>query len=92
MELDGFTMKGFHMESLDYLHHDDTDQKCRPDNSVHVEGFELEHFVDAEPRGGLRFEHRDTKKNAYKQSLIHSGITPGYDAKKGVIYSEYYMN
>ncbi len=34
----------------------------------------------------------DTKKNQYKQSLIHSGITPGYDAKKGVIYAEYYMN
>lgn len=34
----------------------------------------------------------DTKKSHYKQSLIHSGITPGYDAKKGVIFSEYYMN
>lgn len=34
----------------------------------------------------------DTKRNHYKQSLIHSGITPGYDAKKGVIFAENYMN
>jgi hypothetical protein len=34
----------------------------------------------------------DAKKNRYKQTLISSGIKPSYDAKKGVIFSEYYMN
>jgi len=34
----------------------------------------------------------DTKKNAYKKSLIHSGIKPGYDAKKGILFAKGYMN
>lgn len=34
----------------------------------------------------------DTKKYAYKKSLLHSGIKPAYDAKKGVIFRENYMN
>ncbi len=34
----------------------------------------------------------DTKANPYKKSLIHSGVKPGYDAKKGILFSKGYMN
>ena len=34
----------------------------------------------------------DTKKYSYKRALIHSGVKPSYDAKKGVLYREQYMN
>lgn len=34
----------------------------------------------------------DAKKYNYKQSLIHRGIKPGYDSKKGVIFRKKYLN
>lgn len=34
----------------------------------------------------------DTRKFAYKQHLIHIGIKPGYDAKKGVIFNKNIAN
>lgn len=34
----------------------------------------------------------DTNKYRYKQYCIHRGIKPGYDAKKGVIFKEDYLN
>ena len=34
----------------------------------------------------------DTKTYAYKQYLIHKGIKPGYDAKKGVIFTKQHLN
>lgn len=34
----------------------------------------------------------DAKKYQYKQTLINSGINPGYDAKKGVLFVENYLN
>lgn len=34
----------------------------------------------------------DTKRNRYKQDLLISGIDPGYDAKKGVLFVDNYMN
>ncbi len=34
----------------------------------------------------------DTKINAYKRSLIHSGVKPGYDAKKGILFAKGYLN
>lgn len=34
----------------------------------------------------------DTKTFPYKQYCIHRGIKPGYDAKKGVIFREDYLN
>ncbi len=34
----------------------------------------------------------DTKKFPYKQHLIHKGIKPGYDAKKGIIFRTDYLN
>ena len=30
--------------------------------------------------------------DAYKQYLIHIGIKPGYDAKKGVIFTKQHLN
>lgn len=34
----------------------------------------------------------DCKKNGYKQFFVHSGITPVYDAKKGIIFGKNYLN
>ncbi len=34
----------------------------------------------------------DTKLYPYKQYCIHRGINPGYDAKKGVIFKDDYLN
>lgn len=34
----------------------------------------------------------DTREYRYKQYLIHRGIKPGYDAKKGIIYNKYHLN
>ncbi len=34
----------------------------------------------------------DCKTFNYKQFLIHSGTKPGYDAKKGIIFSKNYLN
>ncbi len=34
----------------------------------------------------------DTKEYDYKQYLIHKGIKPGYDAKKGIIFNKYHLN
>lgn len=34
----------------------------------------------------------DAKHFSYKQFLIHKGVKPGYDAKKGVIYRNDYLN
>ena len=47
---------------------------------------ELKHAI------GCKIFIIDTKKNAYKKSLIHSGIKPGYDAKKGILFAKGYMN
>lgn len=34
----------------------------------------------------------DAKRYNYKQALIHRGIKPGYDSKKGVIFRKKYLN
>lgn len=34
----------------------------------------------------------DTRDYPYKQYLIHKGIKPGYDAKKGVIFNKSHLN
>lgn len=34
----------------------------------------------------------DTRQYPYKQFLIHKGIKPGYDAKKGVIFKKHHLN
>ena len=34
----------------------------------------------------------DTKTYNYKQALIHRGVKPGYDSKKGVIFRKKYLN
>ncbi len=34
----------------------------------------------------------DTIQYPYKQYLIHKGIMPGYDAKKGIIYNKPQLN
>ena len=34
----------------------------------------------------------DGKSYDYKQALIHRGIQPGYDAKKGIIFQKGYLN
>jgi hypothetical protein len=34
----------------------------------------------------------DTRAYSYKQYLIHKGIKPGYDAKKGVIFTKQHLN
>lgn len=34
----------------------------------------------------------DAKKYSYKQHLIHSGIKPGYDAKKGILFNKNMLN
>lgn len=34
----------------------------------------------------------DCKLNPYKQFLIHNGVSPDYDAKKGIIFSKNYLN
>jgi len=34
----------------------------------------------------------NARKFAYKQSLLHRGINPGYDAKKGIIFRKGYLN
>ena len=47
---------------------------------------ELKHAI------GCKIYIVDTKKNAYKKSLIHTGIKPGYDAKKGILFAKGYMN
>jgi len=34
----------------------------------------------------------DARKYPYKQGLIHRGVKPGYDAKKGIIFRKGYLN
>ncbi len=34
----------------------------------------------------------DTRKYNYKQYLIHRGMTPGYDAQKGIIFQKNILN
>lgn len=34
----------------------------------------------------------DSRKFPYKQSLIHRGIKPGFDSKKGIIFRKGYLN
>ena len=34
----------------------------------------------------------DAKSYGYKQHLIHRGVRPGYDAKKGIIFRKGYLN
>lgn len=34
----------------------------------------------------------DAKKNPYKRSLLHNGVKPDYDAKKGIIFNQSYFN
>lgn len=34
----------------------------------------------------------DVKSFPYKQAVIHKGIKPGYDAKKGIIFRKDYLN
>ncbi len=34
----------------------------------------------------------DAKTYNYKQALIHRGVTPGYDAKKGILFRTGYLN
>lgn len=41
---------------------------------------------------GCRIYIIDTKKNSYKQTLIHQGIKPGFDSKKGIIFRKGYLN
>lgn len=34
----------------------------------------------------------DAKSYPYKQSLIHRGVKPGFDAKKGILFRKGYLN
>lgn len=34
----------------------------------------------------------DVKLNEYKQYLIHKGLQPGYDAKKGILFAKHLSN
>jgi len=34
----------------------------------------------------------DAKIYNYKQALIHRGVRPGYDAKKGILFRKGYLN
>ncbi len=34
----------------------------------------------------------DAKNYPYKQGLIHRGVKPGYDARKGVLFRKGYLN
>jgi len=34
----------------------------------------------------------DSRTYDYKQALLHRGIKPGYDAKKGIIFRKGYLN
>jgi len=34
----------------------------------------------------------DAKSFSYKRALIHRGVKPGYDAKKGIIFRKGYLN
>lgn len=34
----------------------------------------------------------DTREHKYKQFLIHRGLQPGYDAKKGILFAKYLSN
>lgn len=34
----------------------------------------------------------DAKTYSYKQALIHRGVMPGYDAKKGILFRKGYLN
>jgi len=34
----------------------------------------------------------DARTFSYKQGLIHRGVKPGYDAKKGIIFRKGYLN
>ncbi len=34
----------------------------------------------------------DARSYNYKQTLIHRGIKPGYDAKKGILFRKGYLN
>jgi len=41
---------------------------------------------------GCKIYFIDSRTYSYKQALIHRGIKPGYDAKKGIIFRKGYLN
>jgi len=41
---------------------------------------------------GCKIYFIDSKTYLYKQALIHRGVKPGYDAKKGIIFRKGYLN
>ena len=47
---------------------------------------ELEHAI------GCKVYIIDAKSFNYKQALIHRGIKPGYDSKKGILFRKGYLN
>src|SRR5690606_19302695 len=51
----------------------------RTDDPVHMEGIKLEHFVNAEPRGGLRLieDHPKEASQNHIEDILHSGKIKG---------------
>lgn len=41
---------------------------------------------------GCKIYFIDSRTFHYKQALLHRGIRPGYDAKKGIIFRKGYLN
>jgi len=41
---------------------------------------------------GCKIYFVDARTYHYKQALIHRGIKPGYDAKKGILFRKGYLN
>jgi hypothetical protein len=56
---------GFQVVPFDNLNADDSQHQRGTDDAIHMEGAELEHLIDTEPRGGFRFIHHDSKKDSY---------------------------
>lgn len=66
-KLDLFAKKRLDFKAFHRLHHDHTKRQCTTDDAIHVKGFELEHFIDSEPRSRFRLVHRDAKNDSYKE-------------------------
>src|SRR5690606_16506319 len=78
-QYDLFPEQGFCPGALYPLYQKYAQGDGRTDDPVHMEGIKLEHFVNAEPRGGLRFieDHPKEASQNHIEDILHSGKIKG---------------
>src|SRR5690606_31616118 len=70
---------GFCPGRFDGLYQDYAQSQGRPNDAVHMEGIEAEHFVDTEPGSGLGLVEDHPQKAAHDriEQILHNGKIKG---------------